>query len=74
MARLLGEVRLDPAACGDEKKRRGGGVAGSPPSRRESPALYRSEICGEQGICEIAWYGGPRALSVARRNAPRFLD
>jgi hypothetical protein len=42
--------------------------------RRESPALYRSEVGGEQGTCETACYGGPRALSVARRNAPRFLD
>jgi hypothetical protein len=41
-------------------------VAGSPPSRRESPALYRSEVGGEEGTCEIAWYGGPRSLSVAR--------
>ncbi len=30
---------------------------------------------GEGGRpCEIAWYGGLRALSVARCNAPRFLD
>lgn len=35
---------------------------------------YRSEVGGEQGTGEIAWYGGPRALSAARRNAPRFPD
>jgi hypothetical protein len=28
----------------------------------------------DRGTCEIAWYGGPRALSAARRHAPRFLE
>jgi hypothetical protein len=65
-------VRLDPAACRDERKA-GRWRGRKHPTGRESPELYRSEVGGEQETCEVAWYGGSPATSASASSKFRTV-